>query len=80
MAVNNEQMIVSDVFKVQRPLAGNAVEEALFYNEDKSILDYIPLEWLPENFFRGKDKVYILASINEEEQLLIHEYVDQPDW
>lgn len=71
-----------EIFKIQRPLATNAPEHPgfLIYNEDRSIQEIIPYEFLSHVWPGDRLKIYVLGRMDEKGQLFIEEVVDEQDW
>lgn len=73
------------IFKLQRPLSKSGPETAddrpkvLVYNEDRSVLCFMPWDNLDELLPDGAMKVYVEAELKDGELRMSHR-VDDQDW
>lgn len=67
------------IVKVQVPLGGNDMSQALIYNEDRSIQVMVPVEEV-NPMMGGRVKVYAHAKVNRKGLLLIGDEAGEQAW
>jgi len=68
------------IFKVQRPLAGNDMSQALVYNEDRTIELFIPLSEIIDMFKeKQQPKIYVIGAIHGQ-KLFVDSFAKDQDW
>jgi len=72
------------IVKFQRSLfSSDSGHRVMYYNEDRTLLDEIPLtkEFEDELFPNGEDKVYHMCELGEDKYVHIGDKVEsEPDW
>lgn len=70
------------IFKVQIPIVSNVIEpDALVYNEDRSILEEVPVTMeLQELFPPGVAKIYVKGTYNQKGEIDLQEVVEDQPW
>lgn len=71
----------SQVFKLQLPVASShgVIPEMLVYNENRSIKVHIPVTEEIKTLFKGRFKIFALASVKGKD-LEIENLVKDPGW
>lgn len=77
--INIEKDKSIEIFKIQKPLFGN-LENALIYNEDKSILTMLPFVDLQSLFNEDDMKIYVKGFLDEKGILQILEKTEEQEW
>jgi len=71
------------IVKIQRPLAGNSMNEVLISTEDDPHYDLLPLEWFPASAYptlwSDTAKVYLYAGFDGK-ALRLGETAPEQDW